>query len=628
MLQSFYGKSTSFVLLLIFICPFNKSNCQVQPQQLENLKAFTKLYGYIRFFHPSDEASKIDWNKFAVYGVEKVKNAKDYEELKEILKELFFPIAPTIQIYLSNEKPKDISGIFPRDTAGLKIVAWQHLGVGLSGKSNIYKSIRDYSDSELMDENQLKYSYFPTSRLDQTIIQRKKLFKKYPEKENLFKEELLRNLFCSVPLTLYHDGATTVGTNNSYRFQPLFDSVNVIEIKSKTVNDQFVQLANVVITWNVLQHFYPYFDVVNIEWGKVLIESLSNALNNKTSNQFYDTLRKMVAKLQDGHSFVTWEFKGPNGGLPIRVDYIENQVVITSTEDSYFKKGDIIKSINGKCAKNLLKEIEMLEPGPRQLKRYLGLISIDFGDPGSSVRLELVRDRNVIAIEKQRETKEEDFFRNSLFEFDYPGIKKFDGGIYYVNLLTIDENEFSDSLNQLATANGIIFDFRWTGKRKVNYKSFDRLKLLEHLISCEIESPKWNVPTIIYPNRKNFDFYQSHWTLKPSYPHFSSQIIFICDPNVISSMETFMAIVEEHKLGEIVGGVTAGTNGNTNVIDLPGGFEVMFTGMKVLKPDGSQHHLIGIQPTYPVQRAIKAVKEGRDEYLEKAIEVIKTKIKK
>lgn len=50
--------------------------------------------------------------------------------------------------------------------------------------------------------------------------------------------------------------------------------------------------------------------------------------------------------------------------------------------------------------------------------------------------------------------------------------------------------------------------------------------------------------------------------------------------------------------------------------------------MKVLKHDGSQHHLIGIQPTYPVQRTIKAVKEERDEYLEKAIEVLTKKINK
>ncbi len=45
-----------------------------------------------------------------------------------------------------------------------------------------------------------------------------------------------------------------------------------------------------------------------------------------------------------------------------------------------------------------------------------------------------------------------------------------------------------------------------------------------------------------------------------------------------------------------------------NYISLLGGFEIMWTGMKVLKHDGSQHHLIGVQPTYPVKRTIKQLK--------------------
>jgi C-terminal processing protease CtpA/Prc len=44
--------------------------------------------------------------------------------------------------------------------------------------------------------------------------------------------------------------------------------------------------------------------------------------------------------------------------------------------------------------------------------------------------------------------------------------------------------------------------------------------------------------------------------------------------------------------------------------------------MKVLKHDGSQHHGVGIKPTVSVSRTIRGVAEGRDEQLEKAIEVV------
>jgi hypothetical protein len=49
----------------------------------------------------------------------------------------------------------------------------------------------------------------------------------------------------------------------------------------------------------------------------------------------------------------------------------------------------------------------------------------------------------------------------------------------------------------------------------------------------------------------------------------------------------------------------------------------MWTGMKVLKQDGSQHHLIGYRPDFPIKRTIHAIKENRNEYLDKALELLK-----
>ncbi|MBL8222708.1 MAG: hypothetical protein JNL62_25945 [Bryobacterales bacterium] len=47
--------------------------------------------------------------------------------------------------------------------------------------------------------------------------------------------------------------------------------------------------------------------------------------------------------------------------------------------------------------------------------------------------------------------------------------------------------------------------------------------------------------------------------------------------------------------------------------------------MKVLKHDGSQHHGIGILPTVKATRTRKGVAEGKDEVLEKGLEVLKRK---
>lgn len=59
-----------------------------------NVRAFAKLYGYVRFFHPSDEASRIDWDRFAFLGVDRVKDASSVDVLQERLEELLRPMRP------------------------------------------------------------------------------------------------------------------------------------------------------------------------------------------------------------------------------------------------------------------------------------------------------------------------------------------------------------------------------------------------------------------------------------------------------------------------------------------------------------------------------------------------------
>jgi C-terminal processing protease CtpA/Prc len=44
--------------------------------------------------------------------------------------------------------------------------------------------------------------------------------------------------------------------------------------------------------------------------------------------------------------------------------------------------------------------------------------------------------------------------------------------------------------------------------------------------------------------------------------------------------------------------------------------------MNVVKHDGSVHHGVGIIPDIIVKRTVKAIREGRDEMMEKALEII------
>lgn len=63
------------------------------------------------------------------------------------------------------------------------------------------------------------------------------------------------------------------------------------------------------------------------------------------------------------------------------------------------------------------------------------------------------------------------------------------------------------------------------------------------------------------------------------------------------------------------------SNGNVNRFRVPGGYTISFTGMMEANHDGSQHHIIDNLPDVIVKRTIAGIAAGRDELLEKAIDL-------
>ena len=104
---------------------------------LQKLNAFARTYGYVRFFHPSDEASLVDWNQLAVFGAARVLDSPDDEPVEQVLTDLFSPLVVDLEVYKGAGKPKPKSKKVP----AAEIVAWQHSGVGLA-QPGIYRSVR------------------------------------------------------------------------------------------------------------------------------------------------------------------------------------------------------------------------------------------------------------------------------------------------------------------------------------------------------------------------------------------------------------------------------------------------------------------------------------------------------
>lgn len=109
---------------------------------MENVTAFAKPYGYIRYFHPSDKAAEVNWNQFVIGNVRRVEGANNPSELARKLEAIFRPIAPTVRVYLAGHRARLPRGLLTSRAGQHNVTFWSHFKYGRGDISNIYKSNR------------------------------------------------------------------------------------------------------------------------------------------------------------------------------------------------------------------------------------------------------------------------------------------------------------------------------------------------------------------------------------------------------------------------------------------------------------------------------------------------------
>jgi C-terminal processing protease CtpA/Prc len=544
---------------------------------LENLTAFAKVFGIVRHFHPSDEAASADWNRFAINAVRAVEPANSARELAAVLQAVFEPVAPTIRVF-AGAAPAPHPALSP--SGAVEVIRWHNRGFGQNQQTQmgIYSRHRTKAARESWKASDILHV------------------------------DLGASVAALIPLALFADDKGTL----PHAALPVKPQPEV-PAAAFSADDRATRIADVVIAWNVFRHFYPYFDIAKTDWDTVLPVALREAAAAKDGTEFQATLLKMVAALKDGHGRVTYTAMKPQGHAPAVAAWIENKYIVTWSSSADLKPGDAIVAIDGKPAAAVLEEMEKSISGATpQWQRARSTMEALQCSRGERLRL-------TVRSFEAAETRQVAVSCDSQGPFPVDARPKrvtaeLESGLWYVDLTRAEDKDFDDVLPKLAAAKGIVFDMR--GYPKVSPAWFS------HVSRTPMRSAQWHVPLVDRPGEMTFER-EGEWNLEPKEPYLAAKKVFLTNGGAISYAESTMAIVEYYKLGEILGETTAGTNGNVNPFLLPGGYWITWTGMKVLKHDGSQHHGVGIRPTVPVSPTQAGVAAGRDEVLERAVSLLK-----
>jgi C-terminal processing protease CtpA/Prc len=198
------------------------------------------------------------------------------------------------------------------------------------------------------------------------------------------------------------------------------------------------------------------------------------------------------------------------------------------------------------------------------------------------------------------------------------GYRLLDGNIGYMDLSQLTSlAEFERAFEALRQADGLIIDIR-------GYPGFMvQLALSARLNDRPVKSAIFETPVVSSYDRMEQGWDIGQYEVKPDPKlHYGGPVIVLINERTRGTAEDLGIYLKDAKRVTFVGGPTAGCNGNRTWLSLPGAGRMFFTGMRVKFGDGSRFQNIGILPDVPVAPTVEGIRAGKDEVLEKGIEVL------
>ncbi|MDP3768030.1 MAG: hypothetical protein Q8S13_08440, partial [Dehalococcoidia bacterium] len=465
-----------------------------------------------------------NWDQFAVRGISAVEDTPTPDSLAVALRAVFHDVAATVVVAPSSRMAaahRTAPLAQPAEGPGAGVAYWLHRGIQLGPDApGPYRS---------------RLRIVPAGASDSLA----------PSPDAAIEPTLGGGVSARIPLALRV--ALPSGDADASERGPSPDPAGA----GFPVEDRATRLADVVLLWAVMQHFYPYFDVVRTDWTVVLEQSLLAAAADPTTAAFERTLRQMLVALHDGHGGVRPAARSRLGAPPVALDWVEDQLVVSAVADSTLdtvRRGDVVVTVEGRPAAQVVAErMAGIPSATAQWARFRALQELSLGPPDSAWHVGLRHaDGQVTSVTLARVTNRA---RPDPEPRPAP-VAELRPGVMYVDLTRIADSAFEAAVPRLEAARGIEFDMRGYPSR------LNTPRDQAHLSDSTMHSARFEVPIVTRPDREGVRYFDGGWPVPTARPRFHARVAFLTDGRAISYAETTMGIVEAYHLGDIVGDAT------------------------------------------------------------------------
>lgn len=370
--------------------------------------------------------------------------------------------------------------------------------------------------------------------------------------------------------------------------------------------------------WNVIQYYFPYRYLIGEDWKNMLDEYIPVFINAQDETQYAFAVLELVGRVCDTHANIYGlnaieHYKGNMAASPV-LAFIENHAVVTgfydlpSGKDTGLRLGDIILEIDNKKVEDIVRERLCITPASNTSAQLRDIARDLLRTNASSVVVKFKSADSISTTELDtyqftalREKNKQPFtFLPDNIAILYPG--------------SLQEGELNSLWKKIQNTKALIVDLRCYPS--VEIISFMGFKLFPKPIPfVKFTSGSVMTPGLYKMSREytvgtyNQDSYQG-------------KVIVLVNEQTQSSAEYTAMVLQAAPDCLVIGSTTAGADGNVSSIVLPGDIRTLISGIGVYYPGGEETQRVGIVPDVYVTPTIKGISEGRDEPLEKAIDII------
>ena len=582
-LLSCIGRKQTLVLLILCLCAYAGYG---QTAGVAHYIEFARTYGIVRYFSPNPYTlnwSESDWMKVCALLINRAETQPFETVFKPLAPTLFFSNSPD-SIQDKTVHANSPAKYYYYSGAGkLNIPFWARLFTpGLDNYIPYYKKLLSVSDSCDVGITPTAYQYYtyPITKVKYLNIQHA-----LPQKT--FDRKATRRLLSDAKKYWHNHKSTDENLSSRHRY--IFG----------LLSDKAVRIADVTTRWNIIRHFYPYYEEENLDWNRQLEIYLYKTIemehiNNLDSlHAWYSMLCRFLNPIKDGHLFVQSDMMIsniqstylPEYYAPAETKFVNDTLLIRPLS-AHPQPWRILHTIDSLPASEHLQCCRAVTNAATEAHRNNLAVRKLFSSPvyGTSFLI-LSSDCTGHMHKDTLHATLPDIF---VPEQEKKPIRIYRNGILYVDASSqhLNEKQFLSAITP--DIKGLCFDLR--GLPSTQFET-----ILAHLITSDITAPATEVPINCFPFQREVSWRIGTETLKAKYPHITLPATFICDANTVSWGETILMMVRHYQLGTIIGQTSAGTTGDMTLLDLPL-FPFFMTGMRMHGMDGEQHHALGIIP--------------------------------